>query len=586
MKKEKNYYEIYLSIFLFISYILFIIINDYMYVILKPSSSLCSYLISSVIMIILYLILKRKIKIKKDNFNKTDVIFLLVIFGIFFLRMAFPDSAYDTLNYHLYVQENAFANNTTYNFFPARWINTFSFPLADRMHYFFRLILGYRLGMICNIFCLLVVFYQLKRILKNYIKNDIIISILPIIIILTEQIMSNMITYYVDLFVIPILLEIIIILLKYNNETSNAQHYFVLFLSGIAVALKVSNLIFLIPLAIAYIFKFRKSINYKTFLIGVPIAIFPILIYILNNYIQTGNPVFPFYNKIFKSEYLDNINWIEEFYGPKTFVEQLLWPVYTLTSTRRTFDTNIYYGRICFGFIAAIICVITGVFFKIKKDKKFDFTFWISILFLILAFVWANNMMGYIRYALILEILAGIICVLYIYKNYKFKVGYLISLGIIVTLIYTFGNTVSDLYKTCTELSWRYPRNLNQINYQENLKYLFSGNWDYSNLTYDIDCLGITDYNSGYASIITDKIPIIGISEGYSNNYGKKKFEEEISKCKNVYTITTSKTYDRTLDYMSKFGFEYVGDERYGKAEFLNIEDDLILFQIKKKEVK
>ena len=67
---------------------------------------------------------------------------MVLILGIYAIKFAIPDKAFDTLNYHLYVQENAFSDNVMYNFFPARWINTFSFPLGDRMHYFFRFFLA------------------------------------------------------------------------------------------------------------------------------------------------------------------------------------------------------------------------------------------------------------------------------------------------------------------------------------------------------------------------------------------------------------------------------------------------------------
>lgn len=573
--------EINLLISIFITYIFFIILNDYLVFTLKIEG-LVSYCVSFIFTIALVIFLRRYFKIKIDNFNKIDIMLIVFLLCIFGLRIAIPDSAFDTLNYHVYLQKNAFSDNVNYNFFPARWINTFSFPLSDRLHNFFRIIFGYRLGMFFNGFCAIVIYYQIKRLLKMLIKNNNLVCILSIIIILTEQIMSNMITYYVDIFNIPIILEIILIILERQNINNNSQNFYVLFLAGILVALKVSNAFFLIPLAIIYIIRYKKSINYKTFLFGFIIFIIPILVYVLNIYIQTGNPVFPFYNSIFKSKYLENSNWIESFYGPKNLLERLFWPIYTIFEPRRAFDTEIYYGRIGFGYIVSILVFIIYVI-KIIKDKKIknlDFIEFMSCIYIILCLFWSNFMMGYIRYALSLEILSGIICIIFICKYYE-KL-FILSLCTICSLSFTFMNTISDIYRTPTELSWRYPYSLNKLGFEKNFDYILNKSWNYSDYLEGISCIGISDYNSGYAVLLGVNVPIININEAYNNEFGELKYHEALNKCENIYTISTTWTYDRTNNYVTKAGFTNKGDKRVFKADFLNIENDIILFKIEK----
>lgn len=212
---------------------------------------------------------------------------ILFILVIYFVKFAIPDKGFDTLNYHLYLQISPFADNIYYNFFPARWINTFSYPLADRIHYFFRFILGYRLGNIANIYILITIYYQAKQFLKKYIhvKNKIIIPVTTFSVICTEQILMNLVSYYVDLMAIPLILEIILIIL--NKDINKFNNYFILFMSGIIISLKISNILILIPLGILYIIIAKKTFNWKTFVIGIPILLFPIFIYALNNYLQT-----------------------------------------------------------------------------------------------------------------------------------------------------------------------------------------------------------------------------------------------------------------------------------------------------------
>ena len=153
-----NYFSL-----LFLFYLLFIIINDYFCFIFKVNVNVLFYVISFSLCSLLYIFLRKKINIVKPNFDRFDFFFLIIILLVFFARLPIPDSSFDTLNYHLYLQERAFSNNVSFNFFPARWINTFSLPLSDRLHYFFRYLLGYRLGIICNLFIMIVIYYQLKN---------------------------------------------------------------------------------------------------------------------------------------------------------------------------------------------------------------------------------------------------------------------------------------------------------------------------------------------------------------------------------------------------------------------------------------
>lgn len=568
--------------FIYIIFLLFIILSDY-FVFFLNVSQIISYIISAALLFIIYIFIRKNIKIVLNKFNVVDILIFLFLTSIFILRIAIPDSSFDTLNYHLYIQENAFADNVNYNFFPARWINTFSFPLADRVHYFFRTFLGYRLGLIFNFITMLVIYFQVKELLRKIIGNDNLVSFLSALVIITEQILTNMITYYVDLLAIPIFLEIMLIVLssKQESEVTNVQNYFVLLLAGIAVSLKVSNVFIIIPFAIIYIFRYWKSFNYKTFLFGIPLVLFPVFVYILNNYLQTGNPFFPFYNSIFKSDYLNLDNWMETFYGPKSIIERLFWPIYVIFNPRRAHDTDVYYGRIGFGFIIAIVVLI--LFFKnaiFSKNRKLSILEIYSLFFIAMCLVWQNFMMGYIRYALVLDVLAGVILVLFIYKYFNKNI--IFSSVVFCMICYTFFNSVGDMYKTSYELSWRLPYSKDTISYKRNLNYLFNRKWDYSSYLEDIDCLAVSDYNSGYAVLLNSDLPIIGLNESFQNEYAFIKLNKMLNKCDNIYSVTTTFTYDRNKDYLENLGYIIVGSERKFKADFLNIDNDIVLVKIKK----
>lgn len=587
MKKNK----INILMFIFVIYTIFIILNDY-FVYFFPVIGKYSYLISFAITLLSFFFIKKNITIEFKIFDKSDIFFLLLIMFFFIIRVAIPDSSFDVLNYHLINQENPFVNNVSFNFFPGRWINTFSFPLGDRMFYFFRIITNYRLGIIFNYLVLILIYYQFKQLIKciNLTKNEFYISLAAFLSIMTEQILANASTYYTDLISIPLFLELLFIIL---NEDNN--NYYTLFIGGLLISLKLSNAFFVILLAIIYIFKNFKTIKIKHIIIGIFIFSFPFLIYLINNYFQTKNPVFPFYNSIFKSPYLDNINWMETYYGPKNMKELVLWPLYVLTNPRRANDTDIYFGRISYSYISMIILLFIFTYKLIKERKNLKVTYLnnrkeiilVAIYFIYIC-IWGKFMMGYIRYALILEVYGWLIFLIllkYIFEKHSLILE-IIGFSISCLFIYQMSLTVNQILYSCDTLSWRYSalsKNWTE-KYNKNKKYIFNSN--NVNILNKIDCIGIVDYNPGYAALSSKNIPIISLNEGYANEYGKKEFQNVISKCENIYTITTNYTLERTEKYLDAINYELTDDKIILDVDFLDVENKLYYVKIKEKEIK
>ena len=291
--KTQKKYEINFLFAILCIYSIYIIINDYICFIFKSDAGIITFIASAVIVYIMVFFISKKVSFNIDKYNQYDVLFFIIAIGIYLIKFAIPDSSYDTLNYHIYAQEGAFSNNTLYNFFPGRWINTFLFPLGDRMHYFFRFILGYKLGNILNLFVLTVIYYQVKRILKIFIKSskEMLIPIISLLVISTEFVFQNYITYYIDLIYIPFILEVLIII--FNRNYNYFNNLLVLFCAAVSISLKISNAFLLIPIGIIYAFEARKTITIKNIFLGVAVATFPIAIYLLNNYVQTRKSCIP-----------------------------------------------------------------------------------------------------------------------------------------------------------------------------------------------------------------------------------------------------------------------------------------------------
>ena len=135
---------------------------------------LISLIISALIVIniFVYWIKKQKIEITID-FEKTDVfLFIGMFFITIFSGIVYPDFVYDTISYHEYLQKNPFMDKVNYDFFPGRIYCMGLFPVGDRMYYIIRYFFGYRFGATLSFFSTIVIFYQVKNILKILTNNS------------------------------------------------------------------------------------------------------------------------------------------------------------------------------------------------------------------------------------------------------------------------------------------------------------------------------------------------------------------------------------------------------------------------------
>ena len=196
-------------------------------------------------------------------------------------------------------------------------------------------------------------------------------------------------------------------------------------------------------------------------------------------------------------------------------------------------------------------------------------------------------MMGYIRYALILEVLSGIVMgtlVVQFLKNNTIKYN-MLSVIIAGMLLFQVGQSIYTVAFTSTELSWRQTIFKDDYKYKVNIKAMLK-NYDYSQYLEDVDCFGIVDYNSGYARLLSDNIPIISLLEGYSNEYGEEQFNKVLDKYSNkrIFIISTRDTIKRTIEYLNKTEFKLTGEMKIFEADFLDATNKLILLEVTRLE--
>lgn len=336
---------------------------------------------------------------------------LLLFYG---LRAAFPDTSFDILDYRLINAERALRGFPFRpgDFFPVR----FPFnPAPDMLTGIARHLLGYRLGTILNFFVLLWVGRILDQLLVPYIKRDWWRWIAVLLLLLTENALFTINNYMVDLLALPLLLESARLALDGRPESHQRTIQIALML-GAAVAVKLINLAFALPIILIYGYRWIKAKSRRdvaqTALLFVVSFLVPLLPYTLYIYLQTGNPIFPLYNKVFRSPFWPTSDYGGIRWGPVVddprfanmrWWEIVAWPILVPFRIEHIAgDLGRHAGRLSIAFIAAV----AGLVVKRKGDR-----IWlISFLVVVGAVLW-SSISGMPRYALYLELMGGLAAV-------------------------------------------------------------------------------------------------------------------------------------------------------------------------------
>ena len=583
MKKSSLKINLFLFIFLIISII--VLTNDYITYFFKVPYLIGLIISSFFVIIINILLVKKKIIGIHNNFSKYDIIFFIILLMLFLTMFVYPDRTFDTLNYHLYLQEHPFGDKIYGDFFASKNINSFTYAFTDRFAYLFRYFLGYRLGILFNYFTIITIYYIIKKIIKNIIeeKKEIFIVIITILCTLTLSSVELLDSYYIDNISVVFLLELFYLTFfeKYNKKIL----MYIALLAGFSFVSKISNAFIIIVLAIQYIIKHfseMKKSKIRDYIPAVIIFIIPFFIYLLYTYISTGNPVFPFYNSIFKSKYYYKNNWMDKRFGPKNIIEVLIWPILMQIHPTRSYDIGIVELMWAIGYIVCIINVIRYIYKKIKKKELQTFDY-INIFSFVLYLVWSKFMLGYTRYGLMVLYL-GLICtyasLYYLIKNKK----RIFSGLLIISLLFNIGLEIYCF--TSKAQSWSFNNifstdyKIRYDGYKVNLKKLFIDRNINVNFG-DDSVIGILFNNSGFATMINNTNPIVSLNGGTSTKYTNELLEKRI-KNKKIYSITDSTDIENFFKSLNKKKYKIKNCYGVYEPDFISAGNKLYVFEIEK----
>ena len=541
-----------------------------------------SYLIGNVIALIAnigifaILIKKKKIKIE-TNFNKFDLIFIAILLVITGLTIIYPDTFWDSYSYHIYLQQNPFADKINSDFFPGRTLTSFVYPIADRIFYMFRTVLGFRLGTLPGYFLIAVMFYQIKKYLNKLIGEKIdskYISILSIIPLGVFIILQQLGTYYIDNFSVVILLEILYIVLfeRENIFKEKSRLYYLAYIVGICVFTKITNAVYVVlPLVYMLIKNIKdiKNIKIYDYLLLICTFVISMLPYMVDAIVQTGSPVFPYYNSIFKSEYFQEINWLDNRYGPKNLTQFLLWPIYILIEPKKAYEIGNTDLMFAIGYIISFVLVIYEIIYKkiMKKQEINKKLLEYSILLIYLYIVWGKFVIGYTRYAGIIPVLVSIISIYFLISAIK-------NNKIILILVFSTiicGSSVAGLYKYVyygsgqKYISLFINRNDEAVvtsiksNIKKNIKKALGLNKNIEK--YDIDGVwGVLYDDSGIPTLLNVDDRMIELQYGTKTGKTEKSDELYWNNVLNndIYMPIYEDKMEGTISYLNTYDFEIV----------------------------
>ena len=339
-----------------------------------------------------------------------EFFFMALITVIYLMKAAFPDASIDGMYYHILLQEPKLRDMVGADVFSGHF-QGFGFPLPDRCFYFFRILFGYRLGTIWNLICVLVLYVQIIRLLELFLRSSLrrLIPFAAFIIVGVYDIFLQLSVYMVELSSLVLMTESLFILaydpkelrpggssapfetdscgasipipvspsgfgLFSGPESTSHKRFlrpmFFAFLQGLFFACKMTNIIYVVPLILLYIFLYQKELSPGIFAASLVCGLLPVSIYLIHDLIMTGNPVFPYFNTIFDSLYFPDIDFRDDRWGGESLTEKLLWPFLLIfdPGTRKTELPPSFTLPFLSGWIALAVCALSFIRGKLKTE--------------------------------------------------------------------------------------------------------------------------------------------------------------------------------------------------------------------------
>jgi hypothetical protein len=371
------------------------------------------------------------------------------------------DVSWDLRNYHFYNPYMLLTGRIKYDILPAQ-IQTFFNPLMDIPFfisvYYLKIppiIIGFLLGGIhgINIFFIhYITYFSLANFVER--TRHFLSGFAAITSLCGAAYLSELGTSIGDstssLFVLGGLLTLIYSLSKYQKLTRKSVLLTGL-LVGLGVGLKLTVALYAISLIAAINFvksswaeKIRKTLMLMvSMFVGFLITMGYWMVLMWKNF---GNPLFPFFNKVFKSPYIETHDNLKDLrFLPRDFWQGVFYPFHFLQQPTLVAELEFRDAKLAVAYILIVSLIVTWLYRVIRHQKINHEKLMINldVLNLLIPFytaaylIWLTQFSIY-RYLITLELLTPVLIILIIgYIFYSYKQILFISILIFVSLIVT-----------------------------------------------------------------------------------------------------------------------------------------------------
>jgi hypothetical protein len=517
---------------------------------------------------------KKDIRITQSQLKEFAVLlcFFLPVLIINYQRIMFPDKSFDVQAYHIFLHRlNRFDNLRNFNLVGGAGGGTYFFTLSYKIFGFFREALGYRMGTIFNTFLLFLVYVSVYDFLKKFLdlffpEKKIalfLIALSALLVIYSDNTLFMLNSYNVDMIGVPLLLELIHLLFfrPLDDKNKNTITLFFFVITSILIAYKLTYLPYVVIIGIGFIIR-----NYKIFLSNKILILFCLIalvfpsIYLIYNYTETLNPIFPFYNKFFKSPLYEIKNFKDTRWGPRSIYEMFVYNIICLLHPERNSEWGFISIRLLAEYL--IIAVSAGILIYNKfsiKNKKTAFILYLSLVAILCNYILLATT-GYYRYGILIEVLFGIILIVWLYYLFFLK-QWIVFASLLILMIIQSINTYNRIFLLQSNLSWYNYKELRLSNsglLKAETKKLFH---DYDpEIEQTMSNLQISAFLSsecnGVIKLIAPETPIYNILSFSKRQPVIDSFQKNIidtlSQKHNFYVMTTMDNLFQKIDEVNK----------------------------------
>ncbi len=356
----------------------------------------------------------------------TAVALISIVSCIIFAMNFGQDINWDLLNYHYYSGYSFLNNRLGVDVAPSQqqtWLN----PLPSLLGYVLITFTPPRFAAASlagiSSLAVILVFVIARLSLKSERQENQFFSIAIAVLVsvaafLSPMFMSELGTTFNDSFGASVILAALATL--FAGSFSRKSYFLAGLFLGVALALKLTNAFYVIAWVVAVMVVERQRSLSPLFVSGFGAALTYLPfggIWNIYLYLTYGNPLFPYYNQIFKSDFYKHIMISDDRFKAKNFAQALdyfrQWPIGGHPTS------EVVFSDVRFTFIFLLIPLIFLIFLylwisgKRKCVSVFNSKTCVFILtFCLVAFVFWLHMFGIQRYAVALEMLSPLVIVI------------------------------------------------------------------------------------------------------------------------------------------------------------------------------